>query len=317
MSEVLVTVSCITFNHEDYIAEAIESFLMQKTKFNFEVIIHDDNSQDRTTIILQEYQKKYPDIIRLILQKENQYSKGIKRMGQTFISPVARGKYIAICEGDDYWTDPYKLQKQVDYMEANPRCGMCFHSTSKIETSGNELSVSRPYELSQVAPTSDIIANGGGFIRTNSIMYRSSLMIEPPKFYEESPVGDYPLQMYLSTLDYAYYIDENMSVYRVGVEGSWSNKIKSDSKKNALLVGTLKTLDSFNQYTDGKFEDVINRKKLQIEFDILVLKRQYAQFKSSKYKGYYRELPLLEKMKINMLSRYPQVTQFIKKLIGK
>lgn len=126
-TDVMVSICCITFNHAKYIREAIEGFLMQKADFAFEVLIHDDASTDGTADIIREYEAKYPDIIKPIYQKENQYSKGIS-ISATYNFPRAKGKYIALCEGDDYWTDPYKLQKQADFLENNPEYSMCFHN---------------------------------------------------------------------------------------------------------------------------------------------------------------------------------------------
>ncbi len=128
----LVSICCITYNHESYIRDAIEGFLMQKTTFPFEIIIHDDASTDDTAKIIQEYANQYPELFVTILQKENQWSKGI-RPSPTYVWPRARGKYIALCEGDDYWTDPYKLQKQVDFMKENPDCSLCFHNVLKTK----------------------------------------------------------------------------------------------------------------------------------------------------------------------------------------
>jgi glycosyltransferase involved in cell wall biosynthesis len=113
----LVSVSCATYNHENYIRDSLEGFLIQKTTFPIEILIHDDASTDGTADIIKEYEKKHPDLIFPIYQKENQYSKGLT-ISSTFNWPRARGKYIALCEGDDYWTDPYKLQKQVEFLEA-------------------------------------------------------------------------------------------------------------------------------------------------------------------------------------------------------
>lgn len=123
----LLTIGCITYNHADYISQCIEGFLMQKTTFPFEIIIHDDASTDGTSEIVKKYADKYPDLIKAIIQTENQYSKG-GRIYHRFIHPISRGKYIATCEGDDYWTDPYKLQKQVDFLEANPKYVFCGHN---------------------------------------------------------------------------------------------------------------------------------------------------------------------------------------------
>jgi glycosyltransferase involved in cell wall biosynthesis len=128
MNDIVVTIVCIAYNQEKYISETIESFLMQKTNFNYEILIQDDASKDKTPEIIKKYEMQYPDIIRPVYQKENQYSKGIQVLD--FYQDIAKGKYIAVCEGDDYWTDPNKLQRQVDYMEKNQDCSACVHAGS-------------------------------------------------------------------------------------------------------------------------------------------------------------------------------------------
>lgn len=124
--DILVSISILTFNHSSYIKECLDGILMQKTSFKFEILIHDDASTDGTEQIIKNYCKKYPDIIKPLYEKENQWVKG-KRGSVVFNFPRAKGKYIALCEGDDYWTDPYKLQKQVDFLEKNEDFGSCFH----------------------------------------------------------------------------------------------------------------------------------------------------------------------------------------------
>lgn len=123
----LVSVSTITYNHKDFIAKCIEGVLSQKTNFRIEYLIHDDCSTDGTTEIVRQYAEKYPDIIKPMYEQENQYSKGGPWGSIVYNYPRAKGKYIALCEGDDLWTDPYKLQKQVDFMESHPDYSCCFH----------------------------------------------------------------------------------------------------------------------------------------------------------------------------------------------
>lgn len=123
--ELIVTIRCLAYNHEPYIRQCLEGFVMQKTNFRFEAIVHDDASTDGTAAIILEYAEKYPDIIKPIIETENQYSKRDGSL-RRIMDAHMHGKYIAICEGDDYWTDPYKLQKQVDFLEANPEYSMCF-----------------------------------------------------------------------------------------------------------------------------------------------------------------------------------------------
>lgn len=122
----LVSICCITYNHAPYIRQCLDGFLMQKTNFKYEIVIHDDCSIDGTTEIIKEYASKYPDIFVPLYEDENQYSKGVRGMCAKFVYPKARGKYIALCEGDDYWIDENKLQMQVDFLEKNPEYGMCY-----------------------------------------------------------------------------------------------------------------------------------------------------------------------------------------------
>ncbi len=131
----MVSISCITYNHEPYIRDAIEGFLMQKTTFPVEILIHDDASTDKTADIVKEYEKRYPLLLKSIYQTENQYSQGIKPA--KFNRNRAKGKYYAICEGDDYWTDPLKLQKQVDFLEKNQDYGFVYTDYQIINQNGD------------------------------------------------------------------------------------------------------------------------------------------------------------------------------------
>lgn len=128
MNEIMVSICCLTYNHEKFIKDALEGFVNQKTSFKYEILIHDDASTDGTVEIIKEYEKKYPDLIKPIYQKENQYSKKI-RATLTYQFPRANGKYIAMCEGDDYWIDENKLQKQFDILEKNNDISLCVHDS--------------------------------------------------------------------------------------------------------------------------------------------------------------------------------------------
>jgi len=134
-----VSICCLTYNHEPFIRKCLEGFMMQKTDFSFEILIHDDASTDGTPGIIREYEAKHPDIIKPIYQTENQASKGIKNT-LIYQFPRVKGEYIAFCEGDDYWTDMYKLQKQVDFLDQNPDYTLCCHryDTYDVEESRKE-----------------------------------------------------------------------------------------------------------------------------------------------------------------------------------
>ena len=120
----LVSICCIAYNQQKYIRQALESFLMQRTDFNFEVIIHDDASTDGTTEIIREYESKFPGIIKPIFQTINKYQSEGLNFQFKYVFPKAKGKYITFCEGDDYWIDPLKLQKQVDFLELHKDFGL-------------------------------------------------------------------------------------------------------------------------------------------------------------------------------------------------
>ena len=140
MEKPLVSICCTTYNHAQFIRQCLDGFMMQQTSFPFEVLIHDDASTDGTADIIREYEAKYPGIIKPIYQTENQYSKGVK-ISATYQFPRAQGKYIAMCEGDDYWTDPHKLQKQVDFLESNPGYSLCSHCYSIYDEETREWSL--------------------------------------------------------------------------------------------------------------------------------------------------------------------------------
>ncbi|AND83744.1 glycosyltransferase [Clostridium tyrobutyricum] len=309
MNEILVSINCITYNHQNYIAEAIDSFLMQKTNFKYEILIHDDASIDGTSDIIRNYSNKYPNIIKSIIQTENQYSKDVEVLSLN--SRRAKGKYIALCEGDDYWTDPYKLQKQVDYMENNPNCGMCFHASDLIKVGKGKIDQIKPYNENCISTTEDIILGDGGFMATNSILYRKSIMNDIPNFYINAPVKDYPLQILTSAKNYAYYINQSMSVYRIGVEGSWTSRMNSKENKIEKLI-TLKKqianmLNEFNEYSNHKYSNAIHKKIVEDKIEILIINKEIKALKSPEYKIIYDSLTLKQKIKIYARFYMPNV----------
>lgn len=137
-NNIMVSISCLTYNHAPYIRQCLDGFIMQQCDFDFEVLIHDDASTDGTADIIKEYQQKYPEIIKPFFQNENQWSKGIRGMNQKFNYPRALGKYLAMCEGDDYWTDPLKLQKQVSFLEKNTDYILVSCKTCEINIKANK-----------------------------------------------------------------------------------------------------------------------------------------------------------------------------------
>lgn len=313
MNKIMVSISCTTYNHENYITDAIESFLMQKTNFAYEILIHDDASTDRTPEIIKEYELKYPGLIKPIYQKENQYSKGIK-VGK-FNRERAKGKYIAVCEGDDYWIDPYKLQKQVDYMEKHPECSLCVHAAYRVRPDKTVLKLPfRPHRCNKVFTIEEIIEGGGGLFPTNSMMYRAVYINSNkrlPVFYEKAPVGDYPLAIYLALQGSVYYIDEFMSAYRVGVPSSWTSRISSSSIKSrvGLKDKLIDMLDEINRYTDYKYDNTIEKTKKYHQLDSLLIQGRFNELKNGELREYYCQLSVLNKIKINIKQYLPGISK--------
>jgi len=210
----LVSIVTLAYNHGKYIRQCLEGFVMQITDFPFEVIIHDDASTDDTAKIIREYEKKYPDIIKPIFQTENQYSNGVA-IGATYLYPKARGKYIAECEGDDWWTDPHKLQKQVDYMEAHPKCSMCCTNYSSLRMKDGFLktdeSTSRRFNTLSLMRSNKI--------GTLTVLYRKSLLMEYLKKVKPTMpsfrMGDVPLWIWMTHKGYIKELPDITSVYRI------------------------------------------------------------------------------------------------------
>jgi len=312
-NEILVSVSCITFNHEKYIAEALESFIMQKTRFNYEILIHDDASTDRTADIIREYEKKYPDLIKPIYQKENQYSKDVDV--DDLNTERAEGKYIALCEGDDYWTDPLKLQRQVDYLESHPDCTLCVHAAYIVNVMGRKIKSVRPNVGNKIFTIEEIIEGGGGLFATNTIMYPRRLDAGKPDFYKKAPVTDYPLTIYLALKGKVYYIDAYMAAYRKGVSGSWTTTEQSNLEKIIKHVdNTDIMLDDLNEHTKYQYNEAINNKKSLNRFKIMIAQERYEELKEEKFKSVFKKLGKKEKTKILIKQYFPHTVKIYKSL---
>lgn len=260
-SEPLVSISCITYNHISYIRQCLDGFILQKTSFSFEVLIHDDASTDGTTDVIREYERIYPHIIKPIYEKENQWVKG-KRGSIVFNYPRAKGKYIALCEGDDYWTDPLKLQKQVDLMETYTNYSLCFHATNCVRADDVNIVYNIIRKNKSDFNVCDLILGGGGFMSTNSMLFPAKYIDDMPKWVSECPVGDLPLMLLLGTKGNVVYIDEIMSSYRVGAGGYTSTIGTNPNKIRKHYNAIFSMFDDFDKWSDFHYHDaVVQRKK--------------------------------------------------------
>ena len=218
MSDIKVSICCLAYNHEHFIRQCLDGFLMQKTNFAFEVLIHDDASTDATAEIISEYQEKYPTIVKPILQKENQYSKGVSGTF-THNFPRALGKYIAICEGDDYWIDPNKLSSQVDFLESNPEFGlvhtdydMYYHESDEMI---NAINTSKNIDYTSVKNAFSQLLKKN-HIATCTVLFKKDLLstinFNEVRRYSH---GDLVLWMEMSQQTKFKYLNSSTTVYRI------------------------------------------------------------------------------------------------------
>ena len=213
-----VTVLVATYNHEKYIAQALDSVLMQETDFDYEIVILEDCSTDATREILLEYQKKHPGNIRLRLAAQNECSN--KPFAEEF--QASPSPYVAVLEGDDYWTSPKKLQKQVDFLKAHPECAVCFHNAIQVYEDGRVPIPHNPANQKPFSGLEDLWQCC--FIAGPTPMFRKDVLGTFPEWYYTMPVGDWPLYVLYAQHGQIGYIDELLAVYRIHGEGLWSKQ---------------------------------------------------------------------------------------------
>lgn len=253
-NDIMVSVCCITYNHKQFIGEAIDGFLMQKTNFPFEIVIGDDCSTDGASEIMDAYKEKYPDKINLIRTGKNV---GAHENMRNIIKTCA-GKYIALCDGDDYWTDPYKLQKQVDFLEQNPEYVMCCHYTRVIDTNYNTLHID-PNPLPLVHTYYDLLIGKQAETKTATVVYHNipkvnQIFDEP--WYADFFAADKLLKIFATykTGRKIYVMPEVMSCYRNHLGGMWS-MVKDNARREMVI-------SDFNQIIKRFSYNGLQKKKL-------------------------------------------------------
>ncbi len=254
-----VSIYCITYNHCDYLAATLDSFLLQKTDFPVEILVHDDASTDGTTEILRKYEERYQDRIRVFYEAENQYSKGTDYLRLMLKS--AQGKYIAFCEGDDLWLDDKKLQKQYEALEAHPECDMsaCWGCTT-TEDGKREISQIRPRIGDGILPAEDVILGGGQYLVSAGLFYRTEMCKQQMAF--EKVIGlDYAMQIRGALRGGIWYIDEKMATYRRYSKSSWTNSVlKNLDRLKEHWKYERKLLEILDEETNGRYHDVITQR---------------------------------------------------------
>ncbi|MFK7059230.1 glycosyltransferase [Flavobacterium oreochromis] len=230
-----ISVCMITYNHEKYIKQAIESVLMQVTDFDFELIISNDNSNDYTDKVINDLLTSHPKANRI------KYIKNQQNLGMmlNFVQALqnCQGEYVALCEGDDYWTDPKKIQKQVDFLDKNPSFSICYHSVAIDEgTTISEDHITK--KVNEHTTIHDLAL--GNYIHTCSVVYRNNLFVNFPDYFYYAPVGDYFIHLLNAQYGDIYHISEKMANYRIHNSSYWSSK--ADKERISIWIEFLEKI---------------------------------------------------------------------------
>jgi glycosyltransferase involved in cell wall biosynthesis len=272
------SVSITTYNHERFIAQAIESVLMQETDFDYKIIIGEDDSSDGTREIVKAYKAKFPEKIKLFLNDRknviyvNGKPTGIWNLSNNLKS--AQGQYVALLDGDDYWTSPYKLQKQVDFLDEHSECAICFHGVQALYQDGRQKPISPNHP--EISTLEDILK--GNFIAKSSVMFRNGLFGDFPDWYYTMPMGDWPLHILNAQHGDIGYINQVMAVYRIH-----SGSIRSLKDIEYKLQTNAATLETLRPHLDSQhvraLDDNIARWHLKI-VRALLRKKDYRGARS-------------------------------------
>jgi glycosyltransferase involved in cell wall biosynthesis len=273
-----VSILVTTYNQEKFITQAVDSVLSQEVNFQYEIVIGEDASSDRTRKIVVEFAQLHPDKIRLLLRnpEEAERDRRIRKAGKiNYLTTLraCRGEYIAILDGDDYFTSTYKLQKQVDFLDAHPECAICFHDVLAIYEDGKPPERLCPKDQKAVTDIRHLL--WGNFIPACSIMYRREPLIEIPDWFLTARMGDWPLNIFKAQHGNIGYLNEVMAAYRVHAGGVWSLR-----KRSHQLITSIKVLDKIDQDLGFKYSDTIRHAKTRLLFELaeLYLQRGHGQF---------------------------------------
>jgi glycosyltransferase involved in cell wall biosynthesis len=260
----LVDVHLIAYNHEKFIAQAIESVLGQRTSFTFRLIIGDDCSSDGTRAIARRYAEQHPDRIRLVFDPVHRGHRSKDRVGIRVLK-LSTAKYVAWLDADDFWTSPDKLQKQADFLEQNPDFAICFHNASSFYEDGSKPPENlRPADQRGVSTLEHLLA--GNFIPSCSVMFRRPAMEELPDWYFTLKPADWPLYVLIAARGKIKYLKEVMAAYRVHTSGSWSPRARSYHDVNFL-----KLLDRFDNFFDLRYKNTIDATRTRYYFELTEL----------------------------------------------
>jgi len=316
-----VSVLCATYNHEEYLRQTLDSFVNQKTDFPFEVLVNDDASTDSTGDIIREYAARYPEIIRPFYQTENLYSRRINLYDVVFF-PVCRGEYIAVCEGDDYWNDPEKLQLQVDWLDAHPEYSACVHNSIGRFTDQPD-KVLFAQDGDRDIPFEQVVQGMSHAYHTSSILARREFILNPPDYrdvaYHQGYFTDYAVGVRLGLSGKVRFLDRCMSVYRIGSNPSaWSKGVGQEYHKLKRFVsGEIAMLKTVKQHPlTPEQEAAIDQVLLEREYELLYIEGRVDEMVKPPYDKIHKSMGKGRIISTELKRRMPHLHRLYRKHRG-
>ena len=314
MKNIEITIVVMTFNHKNYIEQAIQSILSQKIDVDFKILIHDDCSDDGTYEILLDLQRRNPNKITIIHQQSRKFlSEGFNLMLLNYVVPNIDTRYVAYCDGDDYWIDENKLKKQYEFMIANPDYSLCFHSAYQLRPN-NDLSSKWFIKEEGDLDIKDIISeNTGVCIATSSIFMKAEIFKAFPNWRIQYPVEDVPLYIHAALNGKIHRLKDIMCVYRQFASGSWSLQNKNNCEKTINhLTKMSDSIRLFDEETDGKYHTLVLAQISGYDFRIALLKKDFSKIFDKKYKRIFKTLRFREKLSLYMQYKMPSIYSLIR-----
>ncbi len=305
--DIKVSIICNVYNHEQYVRDALEGFVTQKTDFPFEVLVHDDASTDGSADIIREYEQKYPDLIKPIYQSENQYSQKIS-ITRVYQIPRIKGKYVATCEGDDYWTDPLKLQKQVDFLDNHPEYSLCacgnvwYNMKTGIYENRSVFKEDRDISLEEI-----LLAFNGYFFQFASIVVKAEVFINRPQWMRMFPIGDYPLTVHAALNGKIRLLAEVMTFYRYYAANSWTVRTDNDVARAHISQRMIEGLEALDQATNYAHHEPIHQRILRQKYILALMTHDYQMLHSGELKEMYQARSSLERISDTVRCKYPKL----------
>ncbi|MBQ0109457.1 MAG: glycosyltransferase family 2 protein [Clostridiales bacterium] len=305
MGEIAVSVVCNAYNQKKYIKSALEGFVMQKTNFLFEVLVHDDASTDGTQDVIREFEQKYPDIIKPIYDTENQYSKqngSLRKIAERRV----QGKYIAICEGDDYWTDPLKLQKQFDFMESHPDYTLCGCSTDWLNMlNGTVAKKSRTETDKDVTLEEFMLPSNGRPFPAVSFFVKTDIWLSLPKW--QFPVGDLPLTYYCAMKGKVRMLADTMCVYRWNADGSWTANSSDYEKRAKINERMIQAYENMNEDTEYKYDALVKKVILKQKYTLALMRQDFDAITGPELKDMYKSRSFILRLSDRLRCKRPKL----------